>query len=176
MRVLSEHPVKEHKDIFAGGRLFGETPVTRCMYFNFRLLKALPRNRYSCFFIAFGDSFYKLDDTDYTEYVFGSSKLPSKRGVMSYNMKMKSIYPLIRSAPYLTARPEVTVHERSRLDQFMVIASDGVWAIEPVSNDWVVQVVSSAIARGDVDPAEVLMQEVKGFNPGDDVTIQVVKF
>jgi serine/threonine protein phosphatase PrpC len=30
MRVLSEHPVKEHKDIFAGGRLFGETPVTRC--------------------------------------------------------------------------------------------------------------------------------------------------
>jgi serine/threonine protein phosphatase PrpC len=40
MRVLSEHPVKEHKDIFAGGRLFGETPVTRCKYFNSRL-KAL---------------------------------------------------------------------------------------------------------------------------------------
>ena len=35
IRVLSEHPVKEHKDIFAGGRLFGETPVTRCMYLNF---------------------------------------------------------------------------------------------------------------------------------------------
>jgi serine/threonine protein phosphatase PrpC len=44
MRVLSEHPVKEHKDIFAGGRLFGETPVTRCEYFNFKL-EALPRNR-----------------------------------------------------------------------------------------------------------------------------------
>jgi serine/threonine protein phosphatase PrpC len=40
MRVLSEHPVKEHKDIFAGGRLFGETPVTRCKHLNFRL-KAL---------------------------------------------------------------------------------------------------------------------------------------
>ena len=128
------------------------------------------------FFIAFGDSFYKFTDTDYTEYVFGSSKLPRKRGVMPYNIKMKSIYPLIRSAPYLTANPEVTVHERSRSDQFMVIASDGVWALEPVTNDWVVQVVASAIARGDVDPAETLMQGVKSFNPGDDVTIKVVTF
>ena len=128
----------------------------------------------SCF-IAFGDSFYKLDDTDYTEYVFGSSKLPRKPGVMPYNMKMKPIYPLIRSAPYLTANPEVTVHERSRLDQFMVIASDGVWALKPVNNDWVVQVVASAITRGEMNPAEALMQEVKGFNPGDDVTIKVVK-
>jgi serine/threonine protein phosphatase PrpC len=127
-------------------------------------------------FIAFGDAMYKFTDTDYTEYVFGSSKLPSKPGVMPYNMKMKPIYPLIRSAPYLTANPEVTIHERSRLDQFVVIASDGVWALKPVNNDWVVQVVASAISRGDVDLAETLMQEVKGFNPGDDVTIKVVRF
>lgn len=130
----------------------------------------------SIFVIAFGDSFYKFSDTDYTEYVFGSSKLPSKRGVMPYNMKMRSIYPLIKSAPYLTANPEVTVHERSRLDQFLVVASDGVWALEPVSNDWVVEVVASVIARGDVDPAETLMQEITRFNPGDDVTIKVVRF
>jgi serine/threonine protein phosphatase PrpC len=130
----------------------------------------------SIFVIAFGDSFYKFSDTDYTEYVFGSSKLPSKRGVMPYNMKMRSIYPLIKSAPYLTANPEVTVHERSRLDQFLVVASDGVWALEPVSNDWVAEVVASAIARGDVDPAETLMQEITRFNPGDDVTIKVVRF
>jgi serine/threonine protein phosphatase PrpC len=128
------------------------------------------------YLIAFGDAFYKFADTDYTEYVFGSSKLPSKRGVMPYNMKMKSIYPLIRSAPYLTANPEVTVHERSRSDRFMVMASDGVWALEPVNNDWVAQVVASAIARDDGDPAETLMQEVQKFNPGDDVTIKVVRF
>ena len=94
---------------------------------------------------------------------------------MPYNMKMKPFYPLIRSAPYLTANPEVTVHERSHLNQFMVIASDGVWALKPVNNDWVVQVVASAIARGEMNPAEALMQEVRGFNPGDDITIKVVK-
>jgi serine/threonine protein phosphatase PrpC len=75
----------------------------------------------------------------------------------------------------MTAVPEIIQHLRSSNDCFLVLASDGVWGLQDVTNQWVVEIVKDGIERR-VDPAMCLMEEVKKLKPGDDVTILVVVF
>ncbi|KAK8064951.1 protein phosphatase [Apiospora phragmitis] len=139
-------------DCRAGGRLFGMMPLTR----------------------SFGDSFYKYQSTDITQYVFGNARL-YKKDHLSYHETMSPYYPLLESPPYLTATPEIVSHRRSPNDVFMVMASDGVWAIKGVTNEWVVNKTMEALSNASVDdPSRYVMEEVKKWEPGDDVTIKVV--
>ncbi|KAK8074901.1 hypothetical protein PG997_009564 [Apiospora hydei] len=147
-RVTREHP-KDKKDIFAGSRLFGMMPLTR----------------------SFGDAFYKYRTTDIAQYVFGNAQL-NKKGHLSYHETMSPYYPLLESPPYLTATPEVISHQRSHDDVFMVMASDGVWAIKDMTNEWVVDKTMEALSNASVDdPSRYVMEELKKWKPGDDVTI-----
>jgi serine/threonine protein phosphatase PrpC len=123
---------------------------------------------------AFGDVFYKEPNTAYAEYVFGSAELTSD-GRLPFNENMARFYPLIRTPPYLTAMPVITLHQRSSNDRLLIIASDGVWGIKSVTDEWAVKIVLEGIGKG-VDPSEYLMEEVKKFHPGDDVTIMVIVF
>jgi serine/threonine protein phosphatase PrpC len=88
---------------------------------------------------------------------------------------MSRFYPLVKTPPYLTAVPENTRHQRSKEDQFLIIASDGVWGLKDVTNEWAVSTVAEGIQK-DVNPAQYLVEEVKKLRPGDDVTVLVVVF
>ncbi|KAK7985054.1 hypothetical protein PG996_005706 [Apiospora saccharicola] len=126
-RVRHEH-AKDTNDPFTGGRLFGMMPLTR----------------------SFGDSFYKYQSTDIAQYVFGNAKL-NKEGHLSYHEAMSPYYPLLETPPYLTATPEVISHRRSPEDVFMIMASDGVWAIKGMTNEWVVAKAIEALSNTSVE-------------------------
>ncbi|KAK7914617.1 protein phosphatase 2C family protein [Apiospora marii] len=152
-RVRQEHP-NDTMDPFTGGRLFGMMPLTR----------------------SFGDSFYKNQSTDIAQYVFGNARL-NKKGHLSYHETMSPYYHLLETPPYLTATPEVISHRRSPDDVFMIMASDGVWAIKGMTNEWIVAKTLEALSNSSVeDPSHYVMEEVKTRKPGDDVTIKVVVF
>jgi serine/threonine protein phosphatase PrpC len=116
---------------------------------------------------AFGDIFFKESNTDYAEYVFTWSAITKE--------SMARFYPLIKTPPYLTAMPDIKRHQRSRNDRFLIIASDGVWGLKGLTDEWAVQKVQEGIDRS-FNPAEYMMGEVMKFRPGDDVTIMVVVF
>lgn len=123
---------------------------------------------------AFGDVFYKESDTNFAEYVFGSREI-TPSNVVPFNTRMAPYYRFIKTAPYLNAEPEITRHERTNDDRFLVVASDGLWAIPEVTNKWVVETAQSGLDKG-ANPADHLMEEISRFNPGDDITIKVVVF
>ncbi|KAK7962392.1 protein serine threonine phosphatase 2C [Apiospora aurea] len=175
-RVAREHP-KDKKDIFAGGRLFGMMPLTRCKTaFTRPLLNIMSYFEKQIWVVAFGDAFYKYRTTDIAQYVFGNAQL-NKKGHLSYHETMSPYYPLLESPPYLTATPEVVSHQRSHDDVFMVMASDGIWAIKDVTNEWVVDKTMEALSNASVDdPSRYIMEELKKWKPGDDVTIMVIVF
>ncbi|KAK8122296.1 protein serine/threonine phosphatase 2C [Apiospora sp. TS-2023a] len=117
-----------------------------------RLFGMMPLTR------SFGDSFYKATH-------------------LSYHEAMSPYYPLLETPPYLTATPEVISHRRSPDDVFMIMASDGVWAIKGMTNEWVVAKAMEALSNASVeDPSRYVMEEVRKWKPGDDVTIQVIVF
>ncbi|KAK7983922.1 hypothetical protein PG989_011324 [Apiospora arundinis] len=150
-RVIREHP-RDSRDPFVGGRLFGLMPLTR----------------------SFGDSFYKYQSTDITQYVFGNVRL-TKKGHLSYHETMSPYFHLLESPPYLKATPEIISHQRSVNDAFMVMASDGLWSIKGMSNEWVVDKTMEALSNATVeDPSQYVMGEVKKWKPGDDVTIKML--
>jgi serine/threonine protein phosphatase PrpC len=111
--------------------------------------------------------FFKEPNIHYAEHVFVWSDITK--------MSMQRFYPLIKTPPYLTATPDITRHQRSRHDRFLVIASDGIWGLEGLSNEWAVKKVEEGVGRG-LNPAEHMMAEVLKLHPGDDVTIMVVVF
>jgi serine/threonine protein phosphatase PrpC len=88
---------------------------------------------------------------------------------------MAGFYPLIKTPPYLTAMPDITRHQRSSSDRFLIIASDGVWGLNGLTDEWAVRKVQEGIEKGG-DPSKYMMEEVKKFRPGDDVTIMVIVF
>jgi serine/threonine protein phosphatase PrpC len=88
---------------------------------------------------------------------------------------MAGFYPLIKTPPYLTAMPDITQHRRSSNDRFLIIASDGVWGLKELTDQWAVRTVQKGIEKGE-DPSEYMLMEVNKFHPGDDVTIIVVVF
>src|ERR1700712_5694702 len=105
---------------------------------------------------AFGDVFYKEPNTGYGEYVFGSVEVTSP-GRLPFNENMARFYPLIKTPPYLTAMPDVTHHRRSSNDRFLIIASDGVWGLKDMTNEWAVRTVQEGLEKG-VDPSEYVME------------------
>jgi serine/threonine protein phosphatase PrpC len=171
-RMLKEHPSSESQTLFAGGRLFGHTSVTRCELPNTLSLSCLLF--VTKFQIAFGDVFFKEPNTAYAEYVFGSAELTSP-GHLPFSESMARFYPLIKTPPYLTAMPEITRHRRSSSDRFLIIASDGVWGVKDLTDEWAVKTIREGVEKG-VNAAEYMVGEVKKFHPGDDVTIMVIVF
>lgn len=59
--------------------------------------------------------------------------------------------------PYVTATPEVSVHERTPADAFIVLGSDGVWDF--LDNDEAAAVVQAAVSRGDAKGAAQALVE-----------------
>jgi serine/threonine protein phosphatase PrpC len=116
---------------------------------------------------AFGDVFFKESNADYSKYVFTWSAVTKD--------SMARFYPLIKTPPYLTAIPDIKRHQRSTADRFLILASDGVWGLRGLTNEWAVETVQEGIDR-QLNPAEYMMEEVMKFRPGDDVTIVVVVF
>lgn len=88
---------------------------------------------------------------------------------------MRRFYPLIKTPPYLTASPEITIHRRSNHDRFVIIASDGVWGLKSMTKELAVKMVQEGIDTS-LDPSEYMMEEFKKLHPGDDVTITVITF
>lgn len=92
-------------------------------------------------------------------------------GDVSYKWKQEHlniIYERTRpgyyTPPYLTAEPEVSHHELTRDDKFVVTASDGLW--ERLSNEQVVNLVGDKLDQPDGDNiATALLQQALG---GDD--------
>ncbi|KAK8103961.1 uncharacterized protein PG998_010994 [Apiospora kogelbergensis] len=88
---------------------------------------------------------------------------------------MSPYYHLLESPPYLKATPEIISHRRSANDIFIIMASDGLWSIEGMTNEWVVDKTMEALSNVTVeDPGQYLMEEVKKWETGDDVTIKVI--
>ena len=111
--------------------------------------------------------FFKESNTDYAEYVFTWPAVTKQ--------SMARFYSLIKTPPYLTAMPNINRHQRSGNDSFLIIASDGVWGLKGLTDEWADAKVKEGIDRG-LNPAEYMMGEVIKFRPGDDVTIIVVVF
>jgi serine/threonine protein phosphatase PrpC len=88
---------------------------------------------------------------------------------------MARFFPLLKTQPYLIALSDITQHRRSSNDRFLIIASDGVWGLKEATNEWAVRTVQEGIEKG-ANPSEYMMNEVKKFHPGDDVTIVVIVF
>jgi serine/threonine protein phosphatase PrpC len=110
--------------------------------------------------------FFK-ESTDYAEFVFRWSEI--------MKLGMSRFYPLVKTPPYLAAKPDITRHQRTGDDRFLVIASDGLWGLRGATDEWAVEKSQEGIEKG-LNPAEFMMQEVLKFRPGDDVTIVVVVF
>ena len=77
-------------------------------------------------------------------------------GDVSYKWKpehLSSIYqqvlPRYYTPPYLTAEPEVSHHELTEDDKFIVIATDGLW--ERLSNEQVINIVGDKLDQHDGD-------------------------
>lgn len=86
-------------------------------------------------------------------------------------------YHLIQSPPYLVPTPEVTSLDLWPEDVFLVLASDGLWDTEGVTNEWVVQTVLQGLTEKPLNIAKYLLERVHGVGrPGDDVTIAIIVF
>ena len=120
-------------------------------------------------------------------------------GDVSYKWKQEHlniIYQEVRpgyyTPPYLTAEPEVSHHELSKNDKFVVIGTDGLW--ERLSNEQVVNVVGDNLDQPDGDNiATAVLRQALGEDDDkvykllsltppesryfrDDITIIVVTF
>ncbi|OZJ04499.1 hypothetical protein BZG36_02257 [Bifiguratus adelaidae] len=87
---------------------------------------------------AFGDARYKwsaaAQEAVFAKYFPGKPLIPKN----------------YQSPPYVMAKPEVTHHEITEEDKFLVLATDGLW--DKLSNDDVVRLVGEFLdAHGDID-------------------------
>jgi pyruvate dehydrogenase phosphatase len=110
-RMRSEHPVEEHGNLLRHNRVLGGLQPTR----------------------SFGDAVYKYTvqqmeslskDLVKKEPSFGKDEGGRDALVKSLRWKSKEIY---KTPPYVTARPEVKHHQLTDGDEFIIIASDGLW-------------------------------------------------
>lgn len=92
-------------------------------------------------------------------------------GDVSYKWKQEhlqiiyeQILPGYYTPPYLTAEPEVSHHELTKDDKFVVIATDGLW--ERLSNEQVINIVGDKLDQhDDGNAATALLRQALG---GDD--------
>ena len=126
--------------------------------------------------LAFGDAFFKLKNTDYTQHVLGHP-LVTPQGKMSMHETHRHLYPHINSPPYLIPTPATSMHTLSDADLFLVLGSDGLWDTGGVSNQWVAETVVCGLRGGEKDVAQFLLEQVKEVSrPGDDISILVLLF
>lgn len=69
-----------------------------------------------------------------------------------FKRKDMSLLPLIKHLPYITAEPEVTIHKIQPTDDYVVIASDGLY--EYFTPAMVAEIVESHLDAG-LDPAKI---------------------
>jgi serine/threonine protein phosphatase PrpC len=125
--------------------------------------------------LAFGDAFFKLKNTDYTQYVFGHPIMTGK-GKMSMHETHKHIYPHIISPPYLIPTPVLSTYTVTDSDLFLVLASDGV-DTPGVSHEWIVETVWKGLRQGQENIAQFLLDQVREVGrPGDDVSVVILVF
>ena len=83
------------------------------------------------------------------------------------NIIYQQILPGYHTPPYLTAEPEISHHELTKNDKFVVIATDGLW--ERLSNEQVVSIVGDKLDKHDGgNIATALLRQALG---GDDGTV-----
>lgn len=114
-RLFSKHP-NESNNIIRGGRLFGELMPLR----------------------AFGDNRYKWSRQDLVNLKEAAAKSSDDtlQGYKNYNIQNN-----YRTPPYLDAEPEIVHYRLSPKDNFLVLASDGLWDSEEISVDKVISLV-----------------------------------
>ncbi|KAH7136227.1 phosphatase 2C-like domain-containing protein [Dactylonectria macrodidyma] len=203
--ITSQHPGDDPKDIFVGGRLFGETLSTR----------------------AFGDGMYKLplragqstiaQDTareppKYSELTRKErdqhrdliNQLSAHQQAAAASKGRAKIIPLTdrfdtlfwayKSPPYVSSTPQVTKVPLESQDALPnskashpivgIVATDGLWDL--VSSEEAVEILSPVLSQtattsssDGINIAKLLFDGVverRGRKPGDDVTILVLIF
>ena len=108
------------------------------------------------------------------------------------NLIYQQVIPHYYTPPYLTAEPEVSHHELTEDDKFIVIATDGLW--ERLSNEQVINIVGDKLDQHDDDNiATALLKRALGEDDDrvyelltltppesrwfrDDITIIIVTF
>lgn len=68
--------------------------------------------------------------------------------------------------PYVTSEPEVIVRERSELDEFLIIASDGLWDV--ISNEFACEVARRCLRR---QIKRKVLEEVNGSRAAEAATL-----
>lgn len=66
----------------------------------------------------------------------------------------------------MISEPEVTVRERSELDEFLIIASDGLWDV--ISNEFACEVARRCLRR---QIRRKVLEEVSGSRPAEAATL-----
>jgi len=85
------------------------------------------------------------------------------RGFGDFAFKLKCLKPVLMKCdslwnpPYITADPEVIQHQLKKGDQFLIIASDGLW--EQFSNTEVVRMVAECMNKGDSNVCTYLIEK-----------------
>ena len=88
------------------------------------------------------------------------------------NIIYQQILPGYYTPPYLTAEPEISQHELTKNDKFVVIATDGLW--ERLSNEQVVGIVGDKLDKDDGDNiATALLRQALGED--DDKVYELLK-
>ncbi|KAK7423722.1 hypothetical protein QQX98_000912 [Neonectria punicea] len=203
MLITSQHPGDDPRDIFVGGRLFGETLSTR----------------------AFGDGIYKLplragrgavaqnaagEQTKYFEltreerdqhrdlihqlsaHQQAAAASKGKAKSIPLTDRFDTLFWAYKSPPYVSSTPQVTNVSMAGQDDppnspgtqpiVGIVATDGLWDL--VSSEEAVEILRPALSQNepallnnDLNAAQILFDGVverKGRKPGDDVTILVL--
>uniref|UniRef100_A0A0B6Z8V6 PPM-type phosphatase domain-containing protein n=1 Tax=Arion vulgaris TaxID=1028688 RepID=A0A0B6Z8V6_9EUPU len=138
-RLFLRHQ-NESNTIIKNGRLFGELLPLR----------------------AFGDVRYKWKKQDLVRLV----KIAGQSSGSSFGRyKNMRLYKNYLTPPYLDAQPEVIHYRLSPRDRFLVIASDGLWDSEGMSDDKVVSLIGHHI-----DGQQVLTD----FRPPEEASLGVI--
>jgi protein phosphatase 1L len=74
--------------------------------------------------------------------------------------------------PYVTCEPEIEKKELTEEDEYLVLATDGVWDV--LSNDQVAKLIRNTAPRGFLECAKVLCSEALIMGSTDNVTVVVI--
>ena len=120
-RLLSEHPGEQF--VIHAGRVLGGLQPSR----------------------AFGDGRYKWTVAEMEELTKRIQHIPSKGKQHGARMGSVTPPPQYFTPPYVTARPDVQIHEIDNHDHFLIMATDGLW--DSLSNEKAVEVVDEYLRK-----------------------------
>ncbi|KPM42216.1 hypothetical protein AK830_g4364 [Neonectria ditissima] len=203
--IISQHPGDDPKDIFVGGRLFGETLSTRAFGDGIYKLP-LRADQNTVIHNAAGEprKFFELTDEERDQHKSLIHQLSAHQQVAAASRGKGKIIPLTdrfdtlfwayKSPPYVSATPQVTnVPIEGQNDSpnstgtqtiVGIVATDGLWDL--VSSEEALEILrpalresESAMSNDGLNAAQILFDGVVergGRKPGDDVTILVLVF